>query len=339
MMSFPKRPILGLAALLFMAACEDADVFAPSVDEPIATATDTARPQVGAPAPVGGTLYLQIHTNAERTAAAWRQSRPADAALLEKMARTPLAIWLGDWNNDVGAEAYSVTTAAAASGAVPVFVLYNIPLRDCGLYSAGGAASASAYRSWIQKIVTGIGNRRAMVIIEPDAVAASDCLSATDRATRFSLLREAVQQLKASGSVRVYIDAGHPQWNTVAETAQLLREAGVDKADGFSLNVSNFVRTADNVAYGNAVSAQIGNKRFVIDTSRNGLGPAPGGEWCNPLGRASGNVPTLNTGHPLVDAFLWVKPPGESDGPCNGGPAAGQWWPEYAVGLLARGGF
>jgi endoglucanase len=31
-----------------------------------------------------------------------------------------------------------------------------------------------------------------------------------------------------------------------------------------------------------------------------------------------------------------VKPPGESDGECNGGPAAGRWWPEYALGLAQR---
>jgi endoglucanase len=30
---------------------------------------------------------------------------------------------------------------------------------------------------------------------------------------------------------------------------------------------------------------------------------------------------------------LWIKPPGESDGPCNGGPAAGAWWPDAAIEL------
>ena len=43
--------------------------------------------------------------------------------------------------------------------------------------------------------------------------------------------------------------------------------------------------------------------------------------------------PTTQTGLPLVDGYLGVKTPGESDGPCNGGPRAGQWWPEYALGL------
>jgi endoglucanase len=73
----------------------------------------------------------------------------------------------------------------------------------------------------------------------------------------------------------------------------------------------------------------------VIDTSRNGNGP--GDDWCNPGGRAAGQRPTTDTGDPLVDAFLWIKRAGESDGPCNGGPAAGTFWPQYAVGLMRAG--
>jgi endoglucanase len=37
-----------------------------------------------------------------------------------------------------------------------------------------------------------------------------------------------------------------------------------------------------------------------------------------------------------LDALLWVKLPGESDGACNGGPAAGQWWQEIALELAAN---
>lgn len=72
----------------------------------------------------------------------------------------------------------------------------------------------------------------------------------------------------------------------------------------------------------------------VIDTGRNGLGPS--GEWCNPLGRALGPRPTTATGTSLADAFLWIKQPGLSDGPCNSGPAAGAWWADYALGLAQR---
>jgi endoglucanase len=109
---------------------------------------------------------------------------------------------------------------------------------------------------------------------------------------------------------------------------------GIENADGFALNVSNFETTQDNMEYGTKISQLLGGKHFVIDTSRNGLGS--NGEWCNPPGRATGEKPTLSTGHPLVDAFLWVKVPGESDGTCRGGPRAGEWWPDYALGLIER---
>ncbi len=38
----------------------------------------------------------------------------------------------------------------------------------------------------------------------------------------------------------------------------------------------------------------------------------------DPPGRALGETPTTKTADPLVDAYLWVKRPGESDGECKG---------------------
>ena len=91
------------------------------------------------------------------------------------------------------------------------------------------------------------------------------------------------------------------------------------------------------MAYGRQVSALLGGVRFVVDTSRNGNGP--GDDWCNPSGRAVGERPTGSTGHDVVDAYLWIKTPGESDGACNGGPSAGVFWPDYALGLVRAAGW
>jgi len=116
-----------------------------------------------------------------------------------------------------------------------------------------------------------------------------------------------------------------------AKPSARLRNVSLDRADGFALNVSNFVPTPESIKYGERVSAHLGNKHFIIDTSRNGVGG--NGEWCNPRGQALGAFPTTQTGNSLVDAFLWVKAPGQSDGPCNGGPAAGSFWTDYALEL------
>jgi endoglucanase len=72
---------------------------------------------------------------------------------------------------------------------------------------------------------------------------------------------------------------------------------------------------------------------FVVDTSRNGQGEALDKARCSPPDRGLGHGPTTGTGDPLVHAFLWIKRPGESDGTCNGGPRAGQWFMDYALEL------
>jgi endoglucanase len=131
-----------------------------------------------------------------------------------------------------------------------------------------------------------------------------------------------------------------------------------------------------------------GMAHFVIDTSRNGRGPVDlsryqsppflqptaviaglsVGAWCNPPGTGVGQRPTADTDLPLLDAYLWIKTVGESDGSCDiaGGarawdyqrynpwgltgdaqrhfdplwgmvdPAAGTWFPEQALGLALQ---
>ena len=287
----------------------------------------------------GLALYVDPYSNARRTAEAWRATRPADAGLMEKIADGSQASWFGNWNSDVRADVAAAVGTAHAANALPVLVAYNIPQRDCGGYSAGGSSSPDAYRAWIDAFARGIGSRGAIVILEPDALPGMDCLSAADQNTRTALLRYAVDVLVGLGATTVYLDAGHSRWKSADEMAPRLAAAGIQSATGFALNVSNFHRTSEQIAFGNALSAKVGGKHYVIDTSRNGLGAKSAEEWCNPDGRALGEKPTAATGHALVDAFLWVKRPGESDGACNGHPAAGVWMPEYALGLAQRSAF
>eukprot|EP01062_Namystynia_karyoxenos_P052848 TRINITY_DN42533_c0_g1_i1.p2 TRINITY_DN42533_c0_g1~~TRINITY_DN42533_c0_g1_i1.p2 ORF type:complete len:383 (+),score=135.51 TRINITY_DN42533_c0_g1_i1:376-1524(+) len=56
---------------------------------------------------------------------------------------------------------------------------------------------------------------------------------------------------------------------------------------------------------------------MVIDTGRNGVGSmrADCSNWCNIRGAGAGTLPTTKTGNAtLVDAYYWLKTPGESDG-------------------------
>jgi endoglucanase len=284
----------------------------------------------------GARLYVDPDSNAARQAEEWRGTRPLDAMAMQRIASRPQADWFGDWNTEIRRDVAARVSEIAAAGALPVLVAYNIPNRDCGGYSAGGARSGRAYLAWLRGFAAGIGDRRAAVVLEPDALAGIDCLSARARRARLRLLRRAVRVLESRSAASVYIDAGHSGWNPVGVTVRRLRKAGVRRARGFALNVSNFRFTETELDYGHRIGATLDDKNFVIDTSRNGLGPAPDGAWCNPADRGLGPPASAATADPLADAYLWIKPPGESDGTCNGGPEAGTWWPEYALGLAQR---
>lgn len=55
----------------------------------------------------------------------------------------------------------------------------------------------------------------------------------------------------------------------------------------------------------------------VLSLGRNGVQPTSQtawGDWCNVKGTGFGVRPTTDTGDALADAFVWVKPGGESDG-------------------------
>lgn len=282
-------------------------------------------------------LYVNPNSPAASQANAWRTSRPADARAMDLLAAQPTAVWFGGWNGNIYNDVRSLVQRAASAGKTPVLIAYNIPQRDCGGYSAGGVGSPEAYRTWISSIASAIGNDKAIVILEPDALSGITCLSGADQTTRMGLLSGAISTLKNNPNTLVYLDAGHSGWVDVNTMASRLQSANVARADGFALNVSNFRTTSESTTYGTQLSQKLGGKHFIIDTARNGAGS--NGEWCNPGGRAIGQKPTLQTGNALIDAYLWLKVPGESDGSCNGGPSAGQWWGDYALGLVQRSAY
>lgn len=407
---------------------------------PLTTGTAAAQSPSGL---AGSTLYTDpLSTTLEAAQSLTGQAR-ADAQLLGSI---PSATWFTKGTPaEVRADVNALVTAATKAGKMPVLVAYNLPFRDCSQYSAGGAADTAAYAAWIDAFAAGIGNRRATVILEPDGVgiiphyttldgnaewcqpAESD--PATAVADRYAQLNHAVDALKARPGVSVYLDGTSSAWLNVGEVSDRLLKAGVQRADGFYLNASNYQFTANQVVFGSWVSkciafatvvrpyvpgspgnpgafADCGNQywnggpatdwqgvamspygewtagnadpalnttgvdsrydsilgdvapttRFVVDTSRNGLGPwrYPEGvypaheDWCNPPDRGLGVRPTTATGVDLVDAYLWIKVPGESDGKCYRGtagpndpargmedPAAGQWFAEQARELIA----
>ena len=375
----------------------------------------------------------QNHGAIEQIADLTSSGDKANADLIRGMIETPQSVWFeAGTPHRVQQDVKNTVQRAAGKGTVPVLVAYNIPFRDCAQFSAGGATTVEEYTAWIDGFAVGIGEHEVVVILEPDGLGIIPwytnidggldwCQPAeadpdTAAAERFFMLNYAVDALKAQPNTHVYLDSTHSAWLNVGDATQRLARAGVDRADGFYLNVSNYQFTANSIKYGTWVSSclAMGNfagcpnqywnggpptdwlgtamdnyqewrkepysgdpadlawntvgidsryadsnptTRFVIDTSRNGVGPwdppayyPDPQDWCNPPDRGLGLQPTADTGIPLVDAYLWVKIPGESDGECTRGlgpagetvdpewglidPPAGEWFPEVVLDLV-----
>ena len=296
------------------------------------------------PSPFAGVqLYVDPAGAAALAARETVRSDPGKTRVLSRLAATPQAVWFGDWVgvDKLTARVHAVVEAAKRSGTVPLFVIYDLPHRDCGGHSAGGAPDAGAYRSWVRAFAAGIVRAKAFVVIEPDALAQLDCLTPNRRAERLDLLRFAADALAARPQIVSYLDAGHRGWIPPAEMARRLRDAGIRDVRGFSANVSFYNSTAAEITYGRSVSDLVGDKPFVIDTSRNGRGRTPGATaWCNPAGRAVGAAPLTAPGDDRVDALLWIKTPGISDGDCGRDePRAGVFWSTRALELATAAGW
>ena len=409
-----------------------------------------------------------------------------NAGLLTAMEAVPSAVWLDGetaaqaaepgnqgWEQadaDVTRQVRLTLAAASLEHAVPVFVAYNIPGRDCSQYSSGGAPTDAAYDAWIDAIGQALGHAKAVVLEEPDALAnlPGYCGSAYASAfpgitntTRVDDIRYAVSTLERDPGISLYLDAGNSGWQNAGGMAETLTAADVQQTQGFVLNISNYQydansdyygtwvssciayatvneaqtpadalagvaaftgsatptgafaspgaattgppggcatqywnggapgtaiatlagpytgvalspysawsetsTTADlnvsgiDASYASALGSTVPTTHFIVDTSRNGLGPdsmqgyaaAPydqpasvtstlaSGDWCNPPSAGLGIKPTAAAGvsltsldsylpgnPPLVDAYLWVKTPGQSDGQCDAAGGVRTW--------------
>ena len=222
------------------------------------------------------------HEAVHQIATLTRQGRKVDAAKIRAMIDTPTAVWVESGSpKKAEQQVRQVTRQAAGKNTVPVLVLYNIPFRDCAQYSAGGATSVAEYEAWIDGVVRGIGRREAVIALEPDGLGIIPwytnvdgtlewCQPAeADRATaateRFAMLNYAVDRLTALPNTSVYLDGTHSGWLNVGDITDRLLKAGVEKADGFFLNASNYQWTPNLEQYGTWISSCIA---YVTRSSR-----------------------------------------------------------------------
>jgi len=279
---------------------------------------------------------LAVQTDSLASRASSQLVRSGDIAAAEAaddIAGRPVALWLGDgWtDSELRGEIAAYVADAREQGGTAVFVTYAIPERDCGHHSRGGLP-ADRYAAWSAVVADALAGEPAVVVVEPDSLAMLDtCPEQAE--VRLPLLRGAVEGFAAAG-VPAYLDGGNSNWVPPSVMAERLRAAGIEHARGFSTNVSGFHPTDSERDYAGQLSALTGGAHYVVDVSRNGRGWQ--GEWCNPDGVALGQDPRVADGDERLDALLWIKTPGLSDGDCNDGPEAGQWFAPYAEGLVER---
>ena len=181
-------------------------------------------------------------------------------------------------------------------------------------------------------------------------------------------------------NVSVYLDAAHSGWlgwdDNRAKIGRIFKQVlsdagGPEMIRGFATNIANYT-SLDNrdgaileptnpcpneLTYVKTLRRTLElygfkDHGFIIDTSRNGKGQIrkAWGSWCNIKGAGLGERPRAEP-EPGIDAYFWVKPPGESDGvsdpqaprfdkmcggpdAATGAPQAGQWFESYFIDLV-----
>jgi endoglucanase len=293
--------------------------------------------------PSAGASDSVFYVDPSSSAAQWVAANPNDsraAVIRDRIASVPQGRWYTQNNpGTIAGDVDGYVGAAAAVGKIPILVVYNIPNRDCSGASSGGLPNHTAYRAWITQFAAGLKGRPAAIVLEPDVLAImTNCLNASQQNDVYASMAFAGKTLRsASSQAKVYFDIGNSAWLSPSDAAARLNRADVaNSADGIALNVSNYRSTAETTNYLHQVLSATGVSRLkgVIDTSRNGNGPA-GSEWCDPSGRAIGTPSTNVTSDSAVAAYLWIKLPGEADG-CIAG--AGQFVPQRAYDLAVAAG-
>nr|WP_157528971.1 glycoside hydrolase family 6 protein [Kibdelosporangium sp. MJ126-NF4] len=276
-------------------------------------------------------LFVGTDNSAKRWLAE-HPDHPRAAEIRIRIGNVAQARWVGPGGE--GGYTADYVAAAAKDNKLPMLVAYAVPDRDCGGHSSGGLKDADAYIAWAGRFSSSIGNRPAVVVLEPDSTLA--CFDSE----RVRALRGAIDALtKNAPKTWVYLDAGDGRWNKPEDIAPRFKQIGTQGLRGFSVNVSNYNTRKTVEAFAKGMREQGIGLPYVWDISRNGAGPDAAGNWCNPAGRELGALPQAG-GAAGADASLWIKHPGTSDGDCGAyrGTSSGEFTAQIAGDLIDAAG-
>ena len=377
----------GLVAVLFAAACAST-----SSPRPVSAPTAAAAPAVN---PFQGANFY-VDPEFSRMVGKITAPTPEDGARLKKVGAYPTAVWLESLETAklAGPTLDDALKQEAATGkpVVPVFVVYNLPNRDCAAEGSRGelfvdkGGEALYQTQFIDVIAAAFAahpSQKIAVVLEPDSLPnlvtnleVPNCAAAEQIYRRG--IAYAITKLSMP-NVFIYLDAAHAGWlgwpKNLPKAVSLFKEVittagGPDRIRGFAVNVSNYDPprepkakksgpddpSQDEIGYAEDFAAGLAKvgitgKGFIIDTSRNGKSEirSTPGNWCNVKGAGLGERPAVAPA-PNIDAYFWVKTPGESDGTTDrkaarfdencvsddampGAPEAGELFAPYLIDL------
>ncbi|KAI5803675.1 1,4-beta-D-glucan cellobiohydrolase C [Geopyxis carbonaria] len=259
---------------------------------------------------------------------------------------------------------------------------------ELSLAADGANIYKTEYIAAIREIVLDFPSVSIVFVIEPDSLAnmvtnmgVAKCSNAATAYKELTVY--AIKQL-ALPNVSMYMDGGHGGWlgwpanlpGAAALFAEIRESAGSpSQLRGLATNTANYngwslsscpSYTSPNVncdekKYIAAMSSALASEgwsgaTFIVDQGRSGKQPTgqlQQGDWCNALGTGFGIRPDTATGDALNDAFVWIKPGGESDGTSDTSasrydyhcglsdalqpaPEAGTWFQAYFEQLLTN---
>ncbi|ETL50636.1 hypothetical protein L916_00151, partial [Phytophthora nicotianae] len=269
---------------------------------------------------------------------------------------------IATWYSDRGVNGNATQTAVDLIATCPEssrlnVVVYGLPNKDCDAgYSNGNGTvkTGKDYEEFITNLTALVGERKVLYVLEPDAVGLLANKGCAVEYGYQSNLTAAITLLSKNPNAEIYLDVGFwtlERSDTAYIVAQIVKElAQAGRVKGIALNTSNYRSTTQIADLCTSFQTAVGSTDMhcVIDSSRNfqEFADASSSEWCNVRKAGIGAPPTNVTDLDNIDYWLYVKPPGDSDGTCVDqstdamrGPPAGEFFNDHFIKLWNQGYF
>ena len=278
----------------------------------------------------------------------YRHSNPTWSKAFDVLADTPgsgsMRFWM--WNQPISSIAATVEKWFADAeqhqpGTTVQLTMYNLVHNN-----VAPSKIRNRYENWITQFAKGLGNNRAVIYLEEDALITMPRVSPAQRSVREAEIAYAVKALERDPHVVVYLDAGASDTLITPEHyARMLRAADVAQAQGFFVNSTHNEWVTTEMHFGQQISHDLGGAHFVVQSGTAGRGPrlnpdprTQGVEdLCNAPGLGLGPL-TWSTGYQDVDGLLWFANVGfTANVACHDGePGLATFWPSYAYQIVKR---